>query len=351
MENFPLGGILIKRCTMRVQLIHTFQEIISLENLLSAWAEFVNGKRKKADVQLFGRDLIDNLITLHEDLSTKRYRHGSYQAFYISDPKPRSIHKASVRDRVLHHAIYRTLYPFFDRTFIYDSYSCRENKGTHKALARFKEFGQQVSRNHTRTTWVLQCDIKKFFASIDQNVLLGILSTYIQDADLLWLLKEIIASFHSSEVGKGLPLGNLTSQLLVNIYMHEFDYYAKHFLKAKHYIRYADDFVLLSDDRRWVEQQIAPIDNFLKECLSLSLHPHKVSITTFAAGVDFLGWVHFPHHRVLRTSTKRRMLKRLHERSTPATLQSYLGLLRHGSTTKLRGQLQQQNSAKSTFIL
>lgn len=335
---------------MRVQLTHAFDDSISLENLLSAWAEFVNGKRKKADVQMFGRDLIDNLITLHEDLDTKHYHHGSYQAFSISDPKPRSIHKASVRDRVLHHAIYRTLYPFFDLTFMYDSYSCRENKGTHKALLRFNKFGRQVSRNHTRTCWVLKCDIKKFFASIDQNVLLGILSTYIQDAKLLWLLKEIITSFHSTAVGKGLPLGNLTSQLLVNIYMHEFDYYAKHFLKAKHYIRYADDFVLLSTDKAWLEKQIPKIQTFLRDVLALSLHPDKVYIRSLASGLDFLGWVHFPDHKVLRPTTARRMFKRIKENPAPETMQSYLGLLRHGNTATLRKQLQKQNYANSTFI-
>ena len=183
---------------MRIQCFHNYEEIISLDNLLAAWQEFIQGKRNKADVQVFGRNLIDNLIDLHNDLATKQYRHGGYEAFTISDPKPRNIHKASVRDRVLHHAIYRLLYPFFDFTFVYDSYSCRITKGTHKALDRFKQFSQIVSQNHTRTCWVLKCDIKKFFASIDQHVLLGILQTYIPDKAVLWLLHEVIGSFHST---------------------------------------------------------------------------------------------------------------------------------------------------------
>lgn len=321
---------------MRIQLTHTFHDIISLENLLSAWAEFVNGKRNKLDVQIFGRDLIDNLIALHEDLSTKRYRHGPYQAFSISDPKPRNIHKASVRDRVLHHALYRVLYPFFDLTFIYDSYSCRENKGTHAALERFKKFSQHVSRNHTRTGWVLKCDIRKFFASVDHTILLGILTTYIRDNDVLWLLEEIISSFHSTAPGKGLPLGNLTSQLLVNIYMHEFDYYVKHQLKARHYMRYADDFVLLSADKAWLKAQIPRIETFLQDVLCLSLHPGKVYIRSLASGVDFLGWVHFPDHRVLRPATARRMIKRVQGNPTFETVQSYLGLMKHGNTQRLK---------------
>ncbi|PIT94856.1 hypothetical protein COT98_02000, partial [Candidatus Falkowbacteria bacterium CG10_big_fil_rev_8_21_14_0_10_39_9] len=124
-----------------------FEDIISLENLLLAWREFLSGKRRKLDVQ----------------------------AFNISDPKPRHIHKASVCDRLLHHAIYRLLYPFFDRTFISDSYSCRLEKGTHRAINRFQEFFYKVSQNNTKTCWVLKGDIRKFFASIDHDVLLNIL--------------------------------------------------------------------------------------------------------------------------------------------------------------------------------
>lgn len=317
---------------MRRQLPHGFADVISLDNLLAAWAEFVNGKRNKHDVQVFGRNLMDNLIDLHRDLVQQIYQHGPYHAFAISDPKPRSIHKASVRDRVLHHAIYRVLYPFFDRTFIADAYSCRINKGTHVALDRFQLFSRQVSKNHTQTCWVLKCDITKFFASIDQGILLYLLRLYIPDQQILWLLHNVIGSFHSTVLGTGLPLGNLTSQLLVNIYMNEFDQYVKHRLKVKHYIRYADDFVLLSADRMWLEEQVELIQNFLSRCLQLQLHPHKVSIKTIASGVDFLGWVHFPDHRVLRTTTKKRMLRRLQEHPTEATVQSYLGLLRHGNT-------------------
>lgn len=335
MDNFELGGGLPKRFIMRIQLSHTFQEIISLDNLLRAYAEFVNGKRNKPDVQAFGHNLIDNLSELHDDLKNHTYRHGSYHAFSIADPKPRDIHKASVRDRVLHHAVYRVLYPFFDTVFIYDSYSCRENKGTHAAMDRFKLFSHRVSHNYSHTAWVLKGDIRKFFASIDQEILLGILSTYIRDEDILWLLKEIITSFHSTAINKGLPLGNLTSQLLVNIYMHEFDYYVKHFLKAKYYIRYADDFAILSEDMGWLEEQIPKIEHFLGEVLCLNLHPDKVYIRSLASGVDFLGWVHFPHYRRLRSATTRRMIKRIQESPKLPTLNSYLGLLQHGSAHKL----------------
>src|SRR3989344_4968591 len=141
---------------MKRQFTHTYNDIISLENLLEAWREFLNGKRGRKDVQVFERDLMGNIISLHEELAQRTYTHSAYHAFNISDPKPRNIHKASVRDRLLHRALYRVLYPFFDRAFISDSYSCRRGKGTHKAISRFRFFGRRTSKNHTKTAWVLK---------------------------------------------------------------------------------------------------------------------------------------------------------------------------------------------------
>jgi RNA-directed DNA polymerase len=280
--------------------------------------------------------LMDNIIALHNDLKNKTYRHGGYVAFNISDPKPRNIHKASVRDRLLHHAIYRRLYPFFDKKFISDSYSCRLIKGTHKAMNRFRTFAYKVSKNHTQTCWVLKCDIRKFFATINQQKLLEIMKKHISDRDTVRLISEIVGSFHSSEKGIGLPLGNLTSQLLVNIYMNEFDQWMKHTVKAKYYIRYADDFVILSEDKDYLLELTPKIADFLEERLKLALHPNKVFIKTFASGVDFLGWVHFPDHRILRPVAKKRMFRGIKNRQgKEETIQSYLGLISHGNSKKL----------------
>jgi len=326
---------------------HTYNNIISLENLLEAWKEFVSGKRARKDVQEFERNLMANIILLHRELAAKNYSHSAYQAFKISDPKPRDIHKASVRDRLLHHALHRTLSPFFTKTFISDSYSCQIGKGTHRALKRFRQFSKIVSRNDTRTAWVLKCDIKKFFANIDHKVLIGIMDSYIPDKDITRLLSVIIGSFKSNTEGVGLPLGNLTSQLLVNIYMNEFDQFVKHKLKAKYYIRYADDFAVVSYDRVDLERTLILMQNFLRDRLKLSMHPNKISISTVASGVDFLGWVHFPDHRVLRTTTKKRMFSGIAAREgKEETVQSYLGLLTHGNTWKL----QQEVHAKTAEI-
>ncbi len=294
---------------MKSQLKISYEEIISLENLFTAWQEFLPGKKKKQDVQEFGARLTDNILQLHEELANFTYVHGPYKAFNISDPKPRNIHKAMVRDRVLHHAIYRKLYPFFEKVFIADSYSCQIGKGTYKAITRFNKFYIQVSKNNRRTVWVLKCDIKKFFASIDHKILLEILTGYIPDKNILWLLERVIKSFNFKTEGRGLPLGNLTSQLFCNVYMNEFDQFVKHKLKTKYYVRYADDFVFLADSKDAQLSLIPQILAFLAKRLKLSLHPGKVFIKTLASGVDFLGWVNFPYHRVLRNVTKRRMFK------------------------------------------
>ena len=320
---------------MRKQYTISYEEIISIENLLAAWQEFIVGKRKKIDVQEFALSLMDNILALHTYLSSFTFTHGGYKHFRISDPKPRDIHKANVRDRLLCHAIYRKLYPFFDGTFVSDSYSCRLRKGTHRALDQFTKFGNLVSKNQTRTCWVLKCDIRKFFANIDHQTLFDIFSRYIADERVAWLLVMVVRSFKP-----GLPLGNLTSQLFVNIYMNEFDQYVKHKLKIKQYVRYADDFVIFSEDRIWLDKLIPQISEFLHTRLKLSLHPNKVSISTLASGVDFLGWVHFPDHRVLRTVTKKRMFRNIKAKPDGnATRQSYLGLLKHGNGYKLAQML------------
>jgi retron-type reverse transcriptase len=324
---------------MKYRLTKKCGDIASLENLLLAWEEFLAGKKSKPDVQNFKMHLMREIISLRNDVVNRAYRHGGYEAFNISDPKPRNIHKAAVRDRLLHHAIYRLLYPFFDKTFIADSYSCRIGKGTYKALERFDSFCKKVGRNNTRTVWVLKCDIRKFFTSIDHAVLLGLLSKYIIDPEVVDLLREIIESFSSTREGVGLPLGNLTSQLFVNIYMNEFDQFVKHGLKEKYYIRYADDFVILSESKIWLEHLLPEIRAFLSEQLKLELHPQKVSIATWASGIDFLGWVMFPDHKVLRTATKRRMIKKLEGLVLPATASSYKGLLEHGNTHMLAEKL------------
>jgi RNA-directed DNA polymerase len=350
---------------MRVQLKNKFEDIMSLENLLEAWKEFGKGKRNRKDVQEFSLNLMDNIFSLHRDLLHHTYKHGEYQAFKINDPKPRDIHKAAVRDRLLHHAIYRILYPFFEKIFIADSYSCRIERGTQRAINRLRAFAWKVSKNNTQTCWILKCDIRRFFANIDHKILLSILREYIPYKNIIRLLENVVESFNSTTLASsqsppraggddleiGLPLGNLTSQLFVNIYINKFDQFVKHKLKAKYYIRYCDDFVFFSENKEWLEDIIFPIKIFLQENLKLKLHPKKVFIKTMASGVDFLGMVNFSDHRVLRTTTERRMLRKIKEKKLllrenlisdekfNQSLQSYLGILTHCQGYNIKKQI------------
>lgn len=333
------------------KFVRTYQDIVTVENLLRAWEEFLRGKRKRVDILIFQIQLMDNIYKLYRDLSDKKYIHGAYRAFNISDPKPRNIHKATVRDRLLHHLLYQELYLYFDKQFIHDSYSCRVRKGTHRAMNRFRIFALRVSRNNTQTCWILKCDIKKFFANIDHGILKKILAKHISDSDILWLLGQVIDSFYAERKGVGLPLGNLTSQLLVNIYMNEFDAFAKHTLKFKYYVRYADDFLALHHNRKYLIELMPKIQNFLEKELKLRLHPQKIFIKTFASGVDFLGWIHFPDHRVLRSATKRRMLKKITDYPTDEIIASYEGLLRHGNSSLLLRKIKELSRSTRVFLL
>lgn len=313
-----------------------YEEIVTIPKLLSAWQGFQQGKKKRNDVLIFQNRLADNLLDLYRDLKGRNYQHGPYQAFNISDPKPRNIHKATVRDRLLHHLLYQGAYVYFDRRFIADSYSGRLNKGMHRANLRLAAFVRRLSRNDRRTVWALKGDVKKFFASIDHKILKNILKKHLADPDLLWLFDQVIDSFQTAGRDEvGLPLGNLTSQLLVNVYLNEFDQFIKHRLKIKYYLRYADDFVILSSDRDELATLRPRLEQFLRAKLRLELHPSKVFIKAIAGGVDFLGWVQFYDHRVLRTKTKRRMIKKITEKQAPETLASYFGMLKHGNAHRL----------------
>lgn len=305
-----------------------FEQIISLENLFSAWDDFKAGKGQKVDIQDASVFIEDKLFLLHEQLLAKTYTHQGYTSFYVHDPKLRRIHKAQVIDRIVHHAIVRVIEPLFERKFEYDSYSSRVGKGVHKAVTRFHDFAWKVSRNNTKTVWVLKCDVRKFFDSIDHAVLMRLLYSEVDDENTLHLLWQIVTSF-AHQPGKGLPLGNLTSQLFSNIYLHRLDHYMKRVLRVANYIRYADDFVIISDDRTYLEGLISKVRWFLDWHLKLELHPHKITLDKWHAGIDFLGYISFPHHRLLRGKTRKRMLRNVAKHPTKSVIQSAHGVLAH----------------------
>lgn len=255
-----------------------------------------------------------------------------------------------MRDRVLNQALFRKLDPLFDKMFIHDSYSCRLRKGTHAGVTRLDFFLRQISQNNTKEIYTLKCDVKSFFDSISHKILLKILKGKIQDKQVLGVIDLILRSFEKSS-GKGLPLGNVTSQLFANIYLNRFDQFIKHDLKEKYYIRYCDDFIILSEDKKHLTSIIPKINTFLTKKLVLRLHPRKVTVRKVSWGVDFLGYVVFPHHKILRTRTKKRILRKtmklrgelncglISQKLFKTSLQSYLGMLVHCNGRKIKQKL------------
>lgn len=332
-----------------------FEKVTSMSNLLAAWEKFKAGKVSKKDVRSFEYKLEENLFALHDDLVSGHYRHGAYAPFYIQDPKQRLIHKATVRDRVLHHALFNILSPLFDPTFITNSFSCRVGKGVHKGVASLKNGLRKVSRNNTRTCFALKCDVQKFFQGVDQETLMAILVRKIRDNKALKLLEQVISSHglmgESKEFCRGIPIGNLTSQLFANIYMNELDQFVKHRLRAKYYYRYTDDFIMISTSREKLVGWKKQVNLFLLEKLKLKLHPRKVTIRKYSQGIDFLGYVLFPHHQIVRIKTKRRMLKKLRRKvegykrgateknSLLTSMDSYLGVLKHANSFKVKKEI------------
>ncbi|OGB73691.1 hypothetical protein A3K24_02535 [candidate division Kazan bacterium RIFCSPHIGHO2_01_FULL_44_14] len=321
-----------------------FDQIISLENLLTAWYEFRNGKRSKPDVQEFEYTLEDNIFQLHRELVAGTYQHTSYHQFRLSDPKPRIISKATVRDRILHKAIYRILYPAFDTTFIYDSYSCRDYKGTHAAFLRTKQIARKVSRNYTGQCWALKCDVRKFFDSVDHEILMGLLEERIHDEKMMGLLAGIIRSFEFKP-GQGMPLGNLTSQLFANVYLDPLDKFVKHQLKIKYYLRYADDFIFFADNPDELMGYFIEVARFLRTELKLQVHPNKTILRKLKWGIDFVGYMAFAHHDLPRRKTADRIVRGLEssiaqeDENVESRYQSYLGYLSHVDSFGRKSQL------------
>ena len=321
-----------------------YKRIIATPNLCAAWREFKNDKTNKKDVLEFAERAEEHFVALHDDLASGTYRHGPYSRFFVHDPKQRPIAKAGVRDRVLHHAICRILGPIFDKRFIFDSYASRKTKGTHAANERLREFARKLSHNNTQAVWLLKCDIRKFFDSVDHEILLELCDARITDRQVLGLLRMIVTSFET-RVGKGIPLGNLTSQLLANVYLDQLDQYIKRELRCKWYVRYTDDFVMLSNNRHELEEILPKIREFLHDRLQVDIHPNKIVFRKWHQGFDFLGYVHFPHHKLVRTKTVRRMFRKLAIRHAGAeddtsqgkleqAKQSYLGILSHARGKK-----------------
>lgn len=242
---------------------------------------------------------------LQRELLSGLYRHGAYRHFVVREAKKRHIQAAPFRDRVVHHAVYDALTPIFERSFIYDSYACRTGKGAIAAIERFERFAEAHM-------YALTCDVSKYFASVDHRVLQRLLAKKVNDAQMLQLCTVIIESNEgeTDTPGKGIPIGNVTSQLFANVYLNELDQFVKHSLRFRRYVRYMDDFILLSADKAELHEARQKIEAFLSKELLLTLHPKKVQVIPVRSGVEYLGYRIFPQYRKLKRATVSRFIAR-----------------------------------------
>ena len=302
---------------------HLYSKIYSLKNLILAWRKARKGKTKKDYLIEFEADLRKNLLKLHEELKNQIYQTRPLITFILRDPKTRRISKSNFRDRIIHHALIRIIEPIFNKSFIHDSCANQIGKGNLFALGRFYLFMRKVSRNGKNNRWLnnnqiegycLKADIKHYFEEVNHQILLEILKRRIKDEKVIWLIKIILNNLPAGSGGephfnsKGMPLGNLTSQFFANVYLNEFDYFVKHKLRAKYYIRYVDDFVILYNSKEQLKIWKAEIDKFLKEKLKLELHPDKSKIISLLKGINFVGFRNFYHYKLLRKRNIRKML-------------------------------------------
>ncbi|NGX59059.1 MAG: Group II intron-encoded protein LtrA [Chlamydiae bacterium] len=288
----------------------------------------------------------DNIFQLQHDLVNFQYLHAPYEQFYVTDPKQRHISKATVRDRLVHQVVYDTLTEILDEKFIFHSLSCRQGKGTHIGVKLLHRMIRKISKNGNRPCYALKMDIRRFFDNVDHKILKTLLRKNIQDENILKITDMIIDSFKIKKgiTGDvGIPLGNVTSQLFANVYLHELDDFIKQELKEKYYLRYCDDFIILSNDKTHLTSLIISIQEFLAKKLKLELHPKKTIIRKLSHGIDFVGYILFEKHILMRTRSKQRMKRRLKEAyenyligkidAAPMDqrLQSYLGILSHAN--------------------
>ncbi len=316
-----------------------YQELCSEENIALAFKKARKRKSKKPYVIEFENNLKQNLQLLRTELLFNCYQPKPLRTFIIRDPKVRKIRKSYFVDRIVHHAICNILEPIFEKRFIYDSFANRKGKGSLNALKRFDKFKRKVSKNNTRNCYVFKADIKHYFDEVNHDILINILRKKVNDKRLISLISKVLKN-HSEEVG--MPLGNMTSQFFANVYLNELDQFVKHKLKAKFYIRYVDDFVILYNNKEVLESYKEQISIFLKEKLKLEIHPNKSKILLLHRGIPFLGFRNYSYHRLLRKANIRTMRKKITQGDYDSVclfLEGWMAYAKHANTYNLRHKI------------
>lgn len=340
-----------------------YQVNCTYEQLYYAYLKAAEGKRYRADVLEFTENLESNLLTLLEELKTHTYKVGAYREFYVYEPKRRLIMALPFRDRVIQWWLYRILYPLFTRTFIDDSYACIRGKGQKTAADRVQYLLRQTAVLGGKW-YFLKLDMAKYFYRVKHSTLLEIAARKVKDKEILQLLQLLVEGDGTpfgielcddiSEAvrltDRGMPIGNLTSQLLANVYLNELDQYCKHKLKVRRYVRYMDDIIILSDSKQELHDILSCITEFLETHLQLTLND-KTTIRPVTMGVPFIGLDIWATHRTLRKKSSLRVRRRLlwsarqyaagniEYEKFDATLQSYLGLLKYNNCYRFKAKL------------
>ncbi len=360
--------------------------LFSFENIHRAYLNCRKGKRNGRCVLLFEQRLEDNLFRLCEELQSRTYQPSPSSCFITSKPKHREIFAADFRDRIVHHLVVYHLEPIWEPIFIHDSFACRRGKGTHGAVFRLQKFMRRVSSNGTKAAYFLHIDIQSYFLSIDKEILYSGLCRRLDRskpcwlADMKWLLGKIIfhdptaqarkrgqlslfdiipphKSLASTQNKTGLPIGNYTSQFFANVYLDRLDQFVKHHLKAKCYVRYVDDLVLLHEKPKQLEAWQGEIASFLEQELNLRLHPRRTKLAPVSNGCDFLGYIVKRTHLLARRRTVQNCRERLRRYESLlvdkaknvtiykypeevvaglfATMMSYEGQFRHAASVRL----------------
>lgn len=323
-------------------------KIASFESLHAGYQKARRGKRFEDETIRFGNNLEEELISLLDELKSGAYHTGKYRRFYIHEPKLREIAALPFRDRVVQHALVAAIEPIVGKEFIFDSYACQAGKGTHAGADRLTTYLRQAHRKWT-STYILKADISKYYASVDHTILIDLFHKKIDCPRTMQLIEDIIYSWNE-EVGCGIPIGNLTSQLFANLYLNELDHFVKDDLRSEMYIRYMDDFVLLGPDKIRLRQDCYTIETFLVDRLRLFLN-NRTDIFCEAQGVNFLGYRIWRTHRLLRKSSVRRMKRKLRafarnyttgeieSKKIQASIMSWLGHAKHANTYNLRKKI------------
>jgi len=362
--------------------INKFMDILTYSNLYRAYLDCRRTKRKTVNALKFEIDLERNLQLLLAELKSGKYQPGRSICFVVTNPVPREIFAAEFKDRIVHHLLIREILSIGERNFIFDSYACRKNKGTHQAINRLKKFIRQITSNGNKNVFYAQLDVKGFFMAIDQRILYHLTKKLVNKQkrsqhwkqDVLWLAKNIIfhnpaenyitkgdsalfnliptyKSLRCQPKGRGLPIGNYTSQFFANLYLNELDQFIKRELKCKYYIRYVDDLILLDVDKEKLKYLRNKINNFLIKKLGLELNVNKIRIQSLAKGIDFLGYFIKPDYVLVRQKVIKRLKNNLFKinftnfkflkkqmflKRNLAMINSYYGHFNHAQSFNLR---------------